>query len=66
MNEFLIVEAAQSTVRSLPEWHSKYLHRWVMSEDFARQRLRPIASACASNPIPQKEGRQARRSVRKL
>ena len=50
---------------SLPEWPSKYLHRWVTSEDFARQRLRPDASGCASNPVPQKEGRQASRSVRK-
>ena len=24
---FLLVEAAQPTVRSLPEWHSEYLHR---------------------------------------
>jgi organic hydroperoxide reductase OsmC/OhrA len=44
---------------------SQVLHRWVTSEDFARQRLRPVASGCASNSVPQKEGRQARRSVRK-
>ena len=69
-NEFLVVEAAQTTLRSLPESHSEYLHPWFTSEDFtsedfARQRLRPIASGCASNPIAQKEGRQASRSVRK-
>ena len=33
--------------------------------DFPRLRLEPAASACASNPMPRTEGRQARRSVRK-
>jgi hypothetical protein len=37
----------------------------VTSEDFPRQRLAPVASACASNPMPRTEGPQARRSVRK-
>jgi transposase len=27
MLRFLLVEAAQVTVRSLPEWRSKYVHR---------------------------------------
>jgi hypothetical protein len=58
---FLLAEAAQNTVRSLTEWHSKYLHRWVTSEDFVRQRLQPVASGCASNPIPQRARRQAGR-----
>jgi hypothetical protein len=26
---FLLVEAAQVTVRSLPEWRSKYIHRMM-------------------------------------
>ncbi len=30
-----------------------------------KQRLAPVASACASNPMPRTEGSQARRSVRK-
>jgi hypothetical protein len=30
-----------------------------------RQRLAPVACACASNPMPRTEGRRARRSVRK-
>jgi transposase len=29
MLRFLLVEAAQVTVRSLPEWRSKYLHRMM-------------------------------------
>jgi len=31
----------------------------------SRQRVVPVAFVCASNPTPQTEGRQARRSVRK-
>jgi hypothetical protein len=47
--------------RHTEEWYT-YLktafvceYRWVTSEDFARQRLRPVASGCASNSVPQKE-----------
>ena len=58
-----------------PEWHRLvclpvsarrlYSGFGVTREDFPRQRLGPVASACASNPMPRTEGRQARRSVRK-
>ena len=41
---FLLVEAAQVTVRSLPEWRSKYFHR-------ALRRGRKIAVSCNGRPI---------------
>ena len=42
-----------------------FLRRLAGEIDFARLRLEPVASACASNPMPRTEGPQARRSVRK-
>jgi hypothetical protein len=43
MMRFLLVEAAQVTVRSLPEWRSKYLH-------LVLRRGRKIAKVCNGPP----------------
>jgi|SRR5580704_3909656 transposase len=48
MMRFLLVEAAQVTVRSLPEWRSKYLHLKYLH--LMMRRGRKIAMVCSRTP----------------